>query len=90
MKKLIYTLPLFVFLFASCGGCDTSSAKGAGNCYCDLTDQIYDADLEGDDEWADELQEKGIKWESEVKTHIEAGDYSEEELEKAMDCNSVL
>ena len=90
MKKLIYALPLFVFLFASCGGCDTSTAKGAGNCYCDLSDQMYDAELEGDEEWADEIDVKGEKWEDEVEAHIEAGDYSEEEVEAEMDCNSVL
>jgi len=84
MKKLFLTLPLAVFLMSCGGGCDNSTADGAADCYCDLMSEMKEADEAHDDEAMSEIDERGEKWEDEIESHMEAGDYTENDLESAM------
>lgn len=85
MKKLFLILPLAAFLMSCGGGCDNSSAEGAVDCYCDI---MADMEAAEDDEARKAIDERGEKWEDEIEGHWDAGDYSEEDMEKAIEGRS--
>lgn len=86
MKYLII-LVAAPLIMSSCSTCDTSTAEGAGDCYCDLYEEHLDIEArQGDQDQArEELDERGEKWEDEVEAHIEAGDYTKDAVEQAME-----
>jgi hypothetical protein len=84
MKKLLFTIPAFCLLLNSCSGasCDPSTAEGAAKCYCELQAE-YDAAKEAkDDAKKDELKKKKREFEEAAEKHMEAGDYTENEVEE--------
>lgn len=89
MKKLLLAVPVAaVLMFSSCGGgsCDASTADGAADCMCSMMKE-YDS-VKDDKDKAKELDEKFDKLEEEVEKNIEAGKYSENDVEAAMEKNS--
>lgn len=83
MKKILFVLPL-AFYLTSCGGCNTSSAEGAADCACDYTKEIVKSMKAGDLDQVQEISKKMESLKKEVDEHIEAGDYSENDVESAM------
>ena len=86
MKKLLLIAPAFCFLLASCSGesseaCDPSTAEGAAKCYCELDAEKDAAKEANDDAKKDEIRTKMKKFEEEAEKHMEAGDYTENEVE---------
>lgn len=88
MKKLLIGLPMAALLMTSCGGgeaaeaCDYSTAEGVAECYCQL-ESAYDAAKEADDDAKKkELKAKKEEMEQEAEKHMDAGDYTENEIEK--------
>ena len=80
MKKLLMVAVVATTLLSSCsGGCDTSTAEGAANCLCELTDESVILD-QTDDAKAKELSDKIIKINKEIKEAIEADKYTKDEL----------
>ena len=81
MKKILLIVVIATTsLFTSCmGGCDTSTAEGAANCLCELTDQSVILD-QTDEVAAKELSDKIIKTNKEIEKAIDAGNYTAEEL----------
>lgn len=80
MKKLLVAATVATLLLSSCsGGCDTSTAEGAANCLCELTDESMIVD-QADEAKAKEFSDKIIKVNTEIKDAIEAGNYTKEEL----------
>lgn len=88
MKKLFITIPALALFLASCGGkCDVSTAEGAAECYCSLTEEYIAAKDAEDEDKLKEIDEKMDKMQDEAEKHIEAGDYSENDVEKLLkDC----
>lgn len=73
--------------FTSCEeqACDTTTVEGAADCACYLYDQ-QTLDLTKDDKsLSDDVKAGMDKWEEEVEKHIEAGDYTENELEALLE-----
>ena len=92
MKKLFLTLSAAALLF-SCGNsnsCDTSTAIGAADCGCSYADEYYAAEEAGDDLKQEEMDEKLDKWSEEVEAHMDAGDYTENEVEAAFPADCKL
>ena len=84
MKKLFFAIPVFLFFLASCGGgCNTSTVEGANDCMCNYMIEYTDALKDGDFEKMSEVEAKVEALKEEVDAHVEAGDYTEEELEEA-------
>ena len=83
MKRILFVLPLALYL-ASCGGCNTSSAEGAADCACDYTKDMVKAMKDGDLDQLEAITKKMESLKEEVDGHVEAGDYSENDLESAM------
>lgn len=85
MKKLLFTIPAICLMLSSCGGgdaCDPSTAEGAAKCYCELEAE-YDAAKEAkDDTKKDELKKKKKEFMETAEKHMEAGDYTENDVEK--------
>jgi hypothetical protein len=92
MKKLLLGLTVLGALLTSCEEyvCDTSTVEGAADCGCYLYDQ-QTLDLTKEDKSLSDDTKAGMsKWEEEVEKHIEAGDYTENELEALLEekgCN---
>lgn len=81
-------LPLAALFITSCGGgeeagaCDYSTAEGVAKCYCEL-ESAYDAAKEaGDDAKKKELKAKKEEMEQAAEKHMDAGDYTENDIEK--------
>lgn len=86
MKNLI-SLGAFALIFLnSCeeNVCDTSTLEGAADCACYLYDQETLNVTKEDKSLADDIKAGYSKWEEEVEKHIEAGDYTENELEELL------
>jgi len=80
MKKLLIVAIVATAFLSSCsGGCDTSTAEGAANCLCELTDESVILD-QTDDEAAQKLSDKIVKTNKEIKEAIDAGNYTKEQL----------
>jgi len=80
MKNLIFAAIVTTSLFSSCSGsCDTSTAEGAANCLCELTDESVVLD-QADDAKAKELSDKIEKIKDEIEKAIEADKYTKEQL----------
>ena len=90
MRYLIFSASL-VYLLASCGAsCDTSTPEGAADCACGYGDEYKAAFDSKDEAKMKEIDTKMQTWENEVEKHMEAGDYTENEVEAALmskNCN---
>ncbi len=84
MKKLLFTIPAICLFLASCSGesCDPSTAEGAAKCYCELDAELDAAKEAGDDEKKGKLKDEMKAFKKEAEKHMEAGDYSENDVEK--------
>ena len=84
MKKLFIIGTLF-FAVASCGGsCDTSTPEAAADCACGYGDEYKKASESNDEAAMKDLDTKMSAWEDEVEKHMEAGDYTENDVEAAL------
>jgi hypothetical protein len=80
MKKLLTVSIISILFLSSCvGDCNTSTAEGAANCLCELTDESMIVD-QADETKAKEFSDKIIKVNTEIKEAIDAGNYTKEEL----------
>jgi hypothetical protein len=80
MKKLLIISIISISFLSSCvGDCDTSTAEGAANCLCGLTDDSMILD-QTDETKTKEFSDKIIKVNTEIKEAIDAGNYTKEEL----------
>ena len=70
--------------FVSCGGCNTSTAEGAADCMCNYLKEGSEALADGDKDKLEELGKKVQDLEEEVDKHVEAGDYTEDDLQAAV------
>lgn len=85
MKRLFFAVPLF-YAMASCGGaCDNSTAEGAADCGCGYADEYKAAFDAKDEAKMKEIDTKMSAWEDEVEKHMEAGDYTENDVEAALE-----
>lgn len=87
MKNILISCSLFALILTSCEEqvCDTSTVEGAADCACYLSTQ-QTLDLTNEDKsLSDDVKAGMQKWEEEVEKHIEAGDYTENELEALME-----
>jgi hypothetical protein len=85
MKKIMLVCAIGAIL-SSCGAeCDTSTAEGAANCWCDLMDEAAVAAGSGDAVSIADVEERMEKAENEIEGHLEAGDYTENELEALLE-----
>lgn len=80
--KRIFLLASIAMVITSCGGCDSSTAEGAVDCICDKTDEVDAAIATGDLARMAEISEEMDELKEEIDAHIEAGDYTENEIEK--------
>ncbi len=90
MKKLLIGIPLFCFMLTSCGSgaeCDTSTAEGTADCYCKFMEEYKTAMDAEDEEALKEIDEKMDKFEKEAEEHMDAGDYTEDEVEELIGKN---
>lgn len=81
MKKL-FIIPVVAFAFASCGGsdkCDPATAEGAAKCLCEMEAASKEEDK---DKAMEKMKEYMTKME-EIEKNIEAGKYSESDVEAA-------
>lgn len=83
MKRILFILP-FALICSCSQDCDNSTAEGAVDCFCDLTAEMEAAEAEGDEERSKEIDERGNAWQEEVDKHIEAGDYTKDDMEKVI------
>ena len=81
MKKIILVLGVAAMITSCGGGCDTSSAEGAADCWCGYMDEMVVAIGDKDADALKDIEERMEKSKEEIDGHIEAGDYSEDELE---------
>ena len=80
MKKLLIASIIVISLLSSCTGeCDTSTAEGAANCLCELTEEA-ELTLDTDKIKEKELSDKIIKIDTGIKKAIDAGNYTKEEV----------
>ena len=87
MKNVFFGSLVAIAMLTSCEEhvCDTSTVEGAADCACYLYDQ-QTLDLTKDDKsLSDDVKAGMQKWEEEVEKHIEAGDYTENELEALLE-----
>lgn len=86
MKRLFY-LGAMTLLVASCSGekaCDYSTPDGAAECACGFTEEYKAAFDAHDEAKMKEIDSKMSTWETEVEKHMEAGDYTENDVEAAL------
>ncbi len=82
MKKLVI-MSVIAATFASCGGgsdkCDPATAEGAAKCLCEMGEASKEEDK---DKAMELMKEYGAKME-EIEKNIEAGKYTENDVEAA-------
>jgi hypothetical protein len=85
MKKLWIAIPVALAL-ASCGGaaCDNSTPEGAADCACGYADEYKKAFDAKDEAKMKEVDTKMQAWETEVEANMEAGKYTENDVEAAL------
>lgn len=87
MKKTFFTLAILSLIFTSCEEfeCDTTTAEGAADCACYLHDQQALDVTKEDKSLSDDTKAGMQQWKDEVEKHLEAGDYTENELEAQLE-----
>lgn len=85
MKKLFIAISVALAL-ASCGGaaCDNSTPEGVADCGCGYAEEYKQAFDAKDEAKMKEIDTKMETWENEVEANMEAGKYTEDEVEAAM------
>ena len=90
MKKLLIASIIVISLLSSCAGeCDTSTAEGAANCLCELTEEA-ELTIDTDKVKAQELSDKIIKIKTEIKDAIDAGNYTKKDVSKIAEDRSCM
>ena len=90
MKYLFIAIPFLAFTSCGGGACDNSTPEGAADCACGYMDELKAIGETQDQAKLEEIEPKIKAWEGEVEKNIDAGKYTENDLEaalKAKNCN---
>jgi hypothetical protein len=88
MKNFYLPLAALGLMLTSCGGggsCDMKTAEGAADCGCGYSEEYKKAEEAGDEAKMKELDTKMDTWENDVEKEMEAGTYTENDVEAALE-----
>lgn len=84
MKYLFIAIPFLAFTSCGGGACDNSTPEGAAECACGYADEYKAAFDSKDEAKMAEIDTKMQAWETEVEKNMEAGTYTENDVEAAL------
>lgn len=91
MKNLLLTIPAWCLLLTNCGSatCDTSTAAGAAECYCQYRAEYKEAEKNHDEEALEDITKKLDAFETETEQLISEGAYSIHDVDQELEENCL-